>query len=79
MLQFTSLPPSQNAPIQEEFELALQIIELEMEYSLQKKDEKAFELAYLKAKQFYFEFEGKIIKKKSEKKKKKEESDSDSD
>ena len=68
MLQFTSLPPSQNTPIQEEFELALQIIELEMEYSLQKKDEKAFELAYLKAKQFYFEFEGKIIKKKSEKK-----------
>ena len=68
MLQFTSLPPSPSAPIEEEFDLALQIIELEMEYALQKKEEKAFELAYLKAKQFYFEYEGKIIKKKSEKK-----------
>ena len=68
MLQFTPLPPSPSAPIEEEFDLALQIIELEMEYALQKKEEKAFELAYLKAKQFYFEYEGKIIKKKSEKK-----------
>ena len=35
MLQFTSLPPSPSAPIEEEFDLALQIIELEMEYALQ--------------------------------------------
>lgn len=68
MLQFASLPPSTTPPVEEEFSLALQIIELEMEYALEKKDDKAFELAYLKAKQFYFEFEKTVIKKKSEKK-----------
>ena len=49
MLQFASLPPSTTPPVEEEFSLALQIIELEMEYALEKKDDKAFELAYLKA------------------------------
>ena len=56
MLHFKSLPPSNTQPIEEEFSLAIAIIELEMEFALQLKSEKNFELAYLKAKQFYFDF-----------------------
>lgn len=56
MLQFTSLPPSKIAPIKEEYELAIGILELEMELALTLHDEKSFEIAYLQSKQFYHDF-----------------------
>lgn len=66
MLQFTSLPPSSQKPIIEEYLLSREINELEMELALKQKDEKGFELAYLKAKQFYFDFKA-ILPEKREK------------
>ncbi len=65
-LQLTTLPPSNDNPKEEEYEIARDICELEMEFALEQKNEKLFELAYLRVKQFYFDFD-KILKKKSEK------------
>ena len=62
-LQLTTLPPSNDNPKEEEYEIARDICELEMEYALEQKNEKLFELAYLRVKQFYFDFD-KILKKK---------------
>jgi hypothetical protein len=56
MLNFRTLPPSSEKMNVEEFILARDIIELEMQRFLDKRDEKNFELAYLKAKQFYFDY-----------------------
>ena len=55
-LSFQSLPPSKEKPIQEEFELAREINELEMELSCICKNERAFELSYLQVKPFYFDY-----------------------
>lgn len=56
LLNFRSLPPS-NEPINpDEYMLAREIMELEMERALDKKDGKSFELSYLKIKQFYFDY-----------------------
>jgi len=68
-LQFKSLPPSKEAPIEEEFIYAREIIELEMELACVYKNERAFELAYLQVKPFYFDYikNKKIIKTQSEK------------
>lgn len=55
-LSFKSLPPSKERPIKEEFELAREINELEMELSCICKNERAFELAYLQVKPFYFDY-----------------------
>jgi 26S proteasome regulatory subunit N12 len=56
MLTFKSLPPSNIDIIKEEYLLAREIIELEMEKHLESKDTKSFELSYLKIKQFYFDY-----------------------
>ena len=56
MYQFNSIPPSPNPPNENEFLVSLSIIEAEMEFSLQLRDEKKFENAFLKAKQFYYDF-----------------------
>jgi hypothetical protein len=56
VLTFKSLPPS-NQPINlNEFILAREIFELEMENSLLNKNEREFELSYMKVKQFYFDY-----------------------
>lgn len=58
MLDLRTLPPS-NEPInKDEFLIARNIIELEMESYLNKKDEgrNSFELSYLRVKQFYFDY-----------------------
>ena len=55
-LSFKTLPPSKERPIKEEFELAREINELEMELSCICKNERAFELAYLQVKPFYFDY-----------------------
>ena len=55
-LSFKSLPPSTEKPIKEEFELAREINELEMELSCICKNERAFELSYLQVKPFYFDY-----------------------
>ena len=67
VLQLQSLPPSKNPPNEEEFLVAREITELEMEMALFNKNEKNFEIAYLKAKPFYFDYSKKIIKSRSEK------------
>ena len=67
VLQFQSLPPSITSPNEEEFIIAREITELEMELSLFNKNEKNFAIAYLKAKPFYFDYSKNIIKKRSEK------------
>ena len=67
VLQFQSLPPSITNPNEEEFIIAREITELEMELSLFNKNEKNFAIAYLKAKPFYFDYSKNIIKKRSEK------------
>lgn len=56
MYQFNTLPPSPNPPNENEFLLSLAIIEAEMEFALQLRDEKKFESAFLKSKQFYYDF-----------------------
>ncbi len=61
VLTFSSLPPS-NQPINiNEFILAREIFELEMKNSLENKNEKEFELAYMKVKQFYFDYKYNFI------------------
>ena len=55
-LTFKSLPPSLEKPIREEFELAREINELEMDLSCICQNERAFELAYLQVKPFYFDY-----------------------
>ena len=55
-LSFKSLPPSKVRPIKEEFELAREINELEMELSCICKNERAFELSYLQVKTYYFDY-----------------------
>ena len=55
-LSFKSLPPSKEKPIRQEFELAREINELEMELSCICRNEKAFELSYLQVKPFYFDY-----------------------
>ena len=55
-ISFKSLPPSKEKPIKEEFELAREINELEMELSCICKNERAFELSYLQVKPFYFDY-----------------------
>ena len=55
-LSFKSLPPTKEKPIKEEFELAREINELEMELSCFCKNERAFELSYLQVKPFYFDY-----------------------
>jgi 26S proteasome regulatory subunit N12 len=66
-LSFKSLPPSKEKPIVEEFELAREINELEMELSCILKNERAFELAYLQTKPYYFDYVKSIFPKQSEK------------
>jgi len=56
MLNFVSLPPSTSPFNKDEFLLAREIIECEMDYYLSKNNEKNFEKAYLKAKQFYYDY-----------------------
>jgi 26S proteasome regulatory subunit N12 len=56
MLNFKSLPPSNTPVIVEEFFIAREILEIEMEKYLNARDTKNFELAYLKIKQFYFDY-----------------------
>jgi hypothetical protein len=56
ILTFKSLPPTYQSPNVNEFILAREIFELEMENSLVNKIEKEFELAYMKVKQFYFDY-----------------------
>ncbi len=56
MLTFRTLPPSTEPINKDEYLLSRQILELEMESHLDKKDGKNFELSYLKIKQFYFDF-----------------------
>jgi hypothetical protein len=56
LLHFKTLPPYKETPLIEEHLLARSIFEAEMSYHLQRGDEKNFELAYLKIKQFYFDF-----------------------
>ena len=56
MLHFKSLPPSKECAIKDEFILSRDIFEAEMSFYLKNSDEKNFELAYLKVKQFYFDF-----------------------
>ena len=53
-LSFKSLPLNKERLIKEEFELALEINELEMELSCICKNERAFELSYLQIKPFFF-------------------------
>ena len=66
-LTFKSLPPSKEKPILEEFELAREVNELEMELSCICQNERAFELAYLQEKPFYFDYTKTILKKQSDK------------
>ena len=56
MLNFPSLPPSDQAPVKEEFLLAREIIECEMDFHLSKNNELGFERGYLKCKQFYYDY-----------------------
>jgi hypothetical protein len=56
MLSLQTLPPSNEKMDIEEFYLARDILELEMEHHINNKDGKNFELSYLKIKQFYFDF-----------------------
>ena len=51
-LQLTTLPPSNLEPKEEEYIIAREICELEMDFALEQKNEKLFELAYLRVKQF---------------------------
>ena len=68
-ISFKSLPPSKEKPIKEEFELAREINELEMELSCICKNERAFELSYLQVKPFYFDYikNKRILSKQSDK------------
>jgi hypothetical protein len=61
VLTFSSLPPSNVSPNKNEFILAREIFELEMQNSLDNKNEKEFELAYMKVKQFYFDYKYYLI------------------
>lgn len=55
-LSLPSLPPSTKPPVQIEYILAREILELEMELSCILKNERAFELSYLQIKPFYFDY-----------------------
>ena len=66
-IQLTTLPPSDLEPKEEEYEIAREVCELEMDFALEQQNEKLFELSYLRVKQFYFDFDGKVIKKRSDK------------
>ncbi len=65
ILTFKSLPPSNHPVNINEFILARDIFELEMKHSLENKNEKEFELAYMKVKQFYFDYKYIFIIKKN--------------
>jgi hypothetical protein len=56
VLTFQSLPPSNNPINVNEFILAREIFELEMQSCIENKNEREFELAYMKVKQFYFDY-----------------------
>ena len=56
MLGFRTLPPSTEQISKDEFTIAKEILELEMTKYLDSQDERNFELAYLKIKQFYFDY-----------------------
>jgi hypothetical protein len=56
VLNFTSLPPFKGQINPDEFYLAREIFELEMEQAILNRNEKDFDLAYLKIKQFYFDY-----------------------
>jgi hypothetical protein len=56
VLNFTTLPPNKTQISPDEFYLAREIFELEMEQAILNKNERDFELAYLKVKQFYFDY-----------------------
>lgn len=56
MLSFKSLPPSNEPVNKDEFLIAREILELEIERHLTKKDGKNFELSYQKIKQLYFDY-----------------------
>jgi len=56
ILQFKSLPPFQESIDAEEYSLATAMLEKEMDFHLTNKDTKNFENAFMKAKQFYFDF-----------------------
>jgi hypothetical protein len=56
ILHFSTLPPYKGKLDESEFFLAREIYELEMEQAITKRNEKEFDLAYLKIKQFYFDY-----------------------
>jgi 26S proteasome regulatory subunit N12 len=62
MLTFKTLPPSKEVMNQSEYYLAREILEIEMGKYLDSQDEKNFELAYLKIKQFYFDYSDSLTK-----------------
>jgi 26S proteasome regulatory subunit N12 len=55
-LSFRTLPPSNEPMNKDEYLVAREIIEIEMEKHLSANDTKNFELSYLKIKQFYFDY-----------------------
>jgi hypothetical protein len=56
VLGFVSLPPNRGPVNPEEFYMAREIFELEMEQAVLNRNEKEFDLAYLKIKQFYLDY-----------------------
>lgn len=65
-LQFSTLPPCDSPPNIEEFEIVREVLELEMLISCEAHNEKAFEMAYLQIKPFYYDYLN-ILKKQSDK------------
>ena len=53
---FQTLPPSNLEPNSEEFNLAVNVLEAEMNFYLESKNEDGFEKAFLMIKQFYLEY-----------------------
>ncbi len=56
MLLFPTLPPTNQQPNPEEFNLSVKILEALMEFYLDEKEENEFEKAFLMIKQFYFDY-----------------------
>ncbi len=56
IMQFKTLPPFSDKIDQEEFYLATAMLEREMDFHLSNNDTKNFENAFMKIKQFYFDF-----------------------
>lgn len=56
MFLFPTLPPTNQQPNPEEYNLAVKILEALMEFYLEEKEETEFEKAFLMVKQFYFDY-----------------------